>query len=162
MRSVLRTTLLALLACGALAPAARAQGDAAERADAAMAQLRSPVTPSHTLDMCPAPEADALRDTVRAEAARGASTEAIVEGVIARRGEQMRIVPKRSGFGLWAWLAPPAVLLLGLGVVAGRMRAMRAAAPPESAPQALSTEDREALAAALAEWDESGEQEDDR
>ncbi len=38
-----------------------------------MAQLRSPVTPSHTLDMCPAPEADALRDTVRAEAARGAS-----------------------------------------------------------------------------------------
>ncbi len=85
-----------------------------------------------------------------------------MEGVIARRGEQMRIVPKRSGFGLWAWIAPPAVLLLGLGVVAGRMRAMRAAAPREPAPQALSTEDREALAAALAEWDESGGQEDDR
>ena len=50
-------------------PVRTAATDAVARA--AMFRLRSPVTPSHTLDMCPAAEAEALRDTLRIAAAYG-------------------------------------------------------------------------------------------
>lgn len=127
-------------------------------AHAAMTQLRSPVTPFHTLDMCPDAAAAALRDTVRAQAAGGASVDEIVEATIARRGEQLRIVPKRSGVGLWAWIAPPGVLLAGLFVIAAWLRRSRANAAPDPSPESLSGEDRDRLAAALAEWERSPEE----
>ena len=94
-------------------------------ARAAEEQLRSPVTPSHTLDMCPSVEANALRDTVMMEALAGRSVSRIVEGVIARRGEQMRIVPRESGVGLWAWVLPPSILVVGAGVVALRITQLK-------------------------------------
>ncbi|HEX2091804.1 MAG TPA: cytochrome c-type biogenesis protein CcmH, partial [Longimicrobiaceae bacterium] len=122
MRRVLLAAVLVFVAVPA--PAQVSPGRAREVAHEAASQLRSPVTPSHTLDMCPAPEAEALRDTVLMAATRGMTAGEIVEGVIARRGEQLRIVPKREGFGIWAWILPPAVLLAGLGVVSARLRAM--------------------------------------
>lgn len=161
MRRPLYALLAALLA---VAPPLAAQGAPAATAEseavahAAMTQLRSPVTPFHTLDMCPDAAAVALRDTVRMEAARGASVREIVEGTIARRGEVLRIVPKRSGVGLWAWIAPPAVLVGGLLLVAGWLRRSRAAAATDPEPEALSGDDRERLAAALAEWDREPEE----
>ncbi|HEX2189623.1 MAG TPA: cytochrome c-type biogenesis protein CcmH [Longimicrobiaceae bacterium] len=161
---MMRLPVLAALAALLLAPPLPAQDAPAEdaateaTARAAMAQLRSPVTPFHTLDMCPDLAAAALRDTLRMEAARGASVDEIVAGTIARRGEELRIVPKRSGVGLWAWIAPPAVLLGGLLVVGAWLRRSRAAAAVEPEPEALSGDDRERLAAALAEWEhEPGE-----
>jgi cytochrome c-type biogenesis protein CcmH/NrfF len=121
-------------------------------ARAAMFQLRSPVTPMHTLDMCPNPGVDALRDTIRMAAAEGQSADQIVEGVIARYGEHLRVVPERRGFGLFAWLIPPAVLLLGAGLVVGRLRALRDRPEREPVdPGSITDEDRERLAAALAE-----------
>ncbi|HEV2148887.1 MAG TPA: cytochrome c-type biogenesis protein CcmH, partial [Longimicrobiaceae bacterium] len=127
-------------------------------AQAAMSQLRSPVTPFHTLDMCPDAAAAALRDTLRADAARGLSASQIVEATIARRGEELRIVPRRSGVGLWAWLAPPAVLLAGLFAVGGWLRRSKANGAAEPTPEALSSEDRELLAAEMAEWDREPEE----
>lgn len=150
--------LLAVALAAPLRAQSTAPADAERVAHAAMTQLRSPVTPFHTLDMCPDAGAAALRDTVRAEAARGMTAQQIVEGVIARRGEQLRIVPKRSGFGLWAWVAPVAVLLGGLAVVGAWLRKSRANAAPDPMPGSLSGEDREELAAALAEWDAEPEE----
>lgn len=157
-----------LLAAALLALAAplRAQEDAAAPpthsteavAHAAMTQLRSPVTAFHTLDMCPDAAAVALRDTVRMEAAAGRTTDEIIESVIARRGEELRIVPKRSGVGLWAWIVPPAVLLGGLFLVGGWLRRSRANAAPDPEPESLSGADRERLAAALAEMDREPEE----
>lgn len=121
-------------------------------ARSAMFQLRSPVTPMHTLDMCPNPGVEALRDTIRMAAAEGQSADQIVEGVIARYGEHLRVVPERRGFGLFAWLIPPAVLLLGAGLVVARLRALRDR--PDRAqvdPGSITDLDRERLAAALAE-----------
>jgi cytochrome c-type biogenesis protein CcmH/NrfF len=116
----------------------------------AMIRLRSPVTPSHMLDMCPAAEAVALRDTIRMEVARGATTEQVVEGVVARYGERVRAYPKRSGFGLWAWLAPPLVLLAGAGVVTAAMRRLRGSLDDAPAPAGgMSDEDRARLDAAM-------------
>jgi cytochrome c-type biogenesis protein CcmH len=124
-------------------------------------RLRSPVTPSHTLDMCPAPQAEALRDTMRVAAAEGQSVDQLVEGVIARYGEQMRILPERRGAGLWAWLMPPAALLLGAGALAFRLRRLRGqggAAPAEGGESTLTDEERSRLDAALAELEAAEEE----
>lgn len=126
----MRRLLLPIAAAAALwaaAPvSAQGSGDRAQDvARAAEEQLRSPVTPSHTLDMCPSPEAGALRDSVLAMAAGGMTSGQIVEAVIARRGEQMRILPEQRGVGLWAWILPPAILIIGAGVVAARLVALR-------------------------------------
>ena len=123
-----RAALVLALAAAAVVRAAApvsAQSGPEEVAKAAESQLRSPVTPFHTLDMCPSPEASALRDTVLAEALAGRTVNQIVEGVIARRGEQLRILPKESGVGLWAWILPPAILVIGAGVVAMRLMQLR-------------------------------------
>jgi cytochrome c-type biogenesis protein CcmH/NrfF len=150
-----RIGFLAIVAAAALRAAAPVSAQALSGAEAvareAESQLRSPVTPSHTLDMCPSAEATALRDTVLVEAQAGWTVQRIVEDVIARRGEQMRILPKESGVGLWAWVLPPMVLVLGIGVVALRLTQLKRGRagidPDESA--ALSDTDRSEVEAAL-------------
>lgn len=150
-------TLLALLAA---APAAaqtplQVPPEVERVAREAMVQLRSPVTPSHTLDMCPAEAAVALRDTVRMAALAGMSSREIVDDVVARYGAPMRILPKRSGVGLFAWLLTPLALLGGGVFIALRMRAMRAQGPAPAGPagSALSDAERAELAAALREFE---------
>lgn len=150
----------ALLSVGAARAAAQApevllEPAAEARAREAMSQLRSPVTVYHTLDMCPDPAAAALRDTVRMAVQRGDSPERIVEDVVARRGERLRLAPRQEGAGLWAWLAPPAVLLLGLAVVGGKLRRMRRRDGPytPAAATPLSTDERASLDAALREYE---------
>ncbi|MET0396252.1 MAG: cytochrome c-type biogenesis protein CcmH [Longimicrobiaceae bacterium] len=164
MRPLLTAAALLALATGLRAQDAAPEAHATEAqateavAHDAMTQLRSPVTPFHTLDMCPDAAAAALRDTVRAEAAAGKTAEQIIESTIARRGEALRIVPKHSGVGLWAWIAPPAVLLGGALLIGGWLRRSRAHAAPDPEPEALSGADRDRLAAELAEWErEPGE-----
>lgn len=150
MRFLLAALLLALVSPAA----AQTQTHLPPRVEAvaheAMIRLRSPVTPSHTLDMCPAAEAIALRDTVRQAALQGQSVDQIVEGVVARYGEPMRLLPRRDGFGLWAWLAPPLVLIFGALAVflaIRRLRGRAGSAPASDAP--MSDEDRARLDAAL-------------
>lgn len=122
----------------------------------AMERLRSPVTPFHTVDMCPS--VPALRDTIRVAAAEGMSRDEIVEGVVARYGEEIRLMPKRSGVGLLAWIATPILLLAGAGLIAARLRRGQAsaAAHPDEETE-LTDEDQARLAAALSDWEESGE-----
>jgi cytochrome c-type biogenesis protein CcmH/NrfF len=159
----------ALLLAIALLAAARASAqtplqvppEVERTARAAMVQLRSPVTPSHTLDMCPADAAVALRDTLRMAALSGMTTAEIVDDVVARYGEPMRILPQRSGKGLVAWLLTPLVLLGGAAFVGLRLRAMRDQGPAPAAAEAasaLSAADRAALDAALRELDEVEEE----
>lgn len=125
-------------------------------ANEAMSQLRSPDTPFHTVDMCPS--AGALRDSIRVAAASGLSTEEIVEGVIAHHGEKVRLLPKRSGRSLWAWIAPPAVLVLGAGVIVLRNRHLRSTASPDRdrSDPGLSPDERGEIDAALREWENQG------
>jgi cytochrome c-type biogenesis protein CcmH len=132
----------------------------AEQAEAAIEQLRSPYCPGLMLEVCPSPNAAALRDSIYDLAAEGQTTDQIVEWMLARHGEEWRGVPQRSGAGLLAWVIPPLALLIGVGVLVGWLRASRAQAEvavPESEP--ISETDRDKLAAALREWEESGGEE---
>jgi cytochrome c-type biogenesis protein CcmH/NrfF len=156
--SVRPLALLAAAALGAAAPVSAQGVDTGRAQDVARAaeeQLRSPVTPSHTLDMCPSAEAQALRDTVFAMAVAGMSSPRIVERVIATRGEQMRIVPRQSGAGLWAWVLPPLVLVAGtVVVVLGLMRLRRGrAGVPEAPAEVLSDDERARVDAALRQFE---------
>jgi cytochrome c-type biogenesis protein CcmH/NrfF len=156
MRRTLIVLAVAAAALRAAAPvSAQGRADAEQVARAAESELRSPVTPFHTLDMCPSPEAVALRDTVMMEALAGRTVSQIVEGVIARRGEQLRILPKESGVGLWAWILPPSILVLGAGVVALRLaqlkRGRREIVPV--APATMSDDERARVELALRQFE---------
>ena len=152
MRAVLLLVVLSLVCVAESAAQTVLPPEKEKIAVEAMSRLKSPFTPFHTVDMCPS--APALRDSIRVMAANGMSSEAIVEDVVARHGEQLRILPKRSGVGLWAWIATPLVLLIGVGLIAYRVRGGQQAAPLTAGRDAISDEDRLELAAALREWDE--------
>jgi cytochrome c-type biogenesis protein CcmH/NrfF len=154
-----RRLLLPAAAALLLAAAPLAAQDRTPRSEAvaqqAIAEIRSPYCPGLMLEVCPSPQADLLRDSIRTMAAQGLSERQIVERVLAAHGEQYRGLPRKSGAGLWAWVMPPLVLLLGLPVVALgiiRLRRQRAGMAEAEAP-ALSAAERERLEAALADYE---------
>jgi cytochrome c-type biogenesis protein CcmH len=132
--------------------------DTAERA---IGQIRSPYCPGLMLEVCPSPEAGALRDSIRDLAREGKSERELVEWMIAGHGEEWRAVPKRSGRGIFAWVIPPLFLLVGAGVVAARLRRDQRAAG-EAAPvypeTDLSEDDRARLAAAMQQMEDDEEE----
>jgi cytochrome c-type biogenesis protein CcmH/NrfF len=84
----------------------------------AISKLLSPYCPGFMLEVCPSSEAQALRDSIHARALQGASSDELVEWMLADYGEEYRAVPQSRGSGLFAWILPPLALLLGgLGVV---------------------------------------------
>lgn len=132
-------------------------------AERAISQLLSPYCPGFMLEVCPSPDAAALRDTLYERAAQGASSDELVGWMLAEYGEEWRGVPQRSGAGLLAWVIPPLALLLGVGVVVGWLRTHR----PErtgsvelEVPSPVSDADRERLAAALREWEAAAVEEE--
>jgi cytochrome c-type biogenesis protein CcmH len=128
--------------------------DTAERA---IGQIRSPYCPGLMLEVCPSPEAGALRDSIRDLARDGMAEAELVEWMIANHGEEWRAVPKRSGRGIFAWLMPPLFLLAGAGVIVARLRRERerSGTAPVARPVGddLSDADRDRLEAALEEWE---------
>jgi cytochrome c-type biogenesis protein CcmH/NrfF len=157
MRRGLLLALAAAAGLGAAAPVwAQARTPATEAvAMQAIGEIRSPYCPGLMLEVCPSPQADFLRDSIRTMAAEGQSARQIVERVVAAHGEQFRALPKRSGAGMWAWVMPPLVLLVGLALVAwriARLRRIRAGiVEPTAAP--LSDEERARVEAALRGFD---------
>jgi cytochrome c-type biogenesis protein CcmH/NrfF len=157
MRARLLLALAAAAGLGAAAPVWAQARTAATEATAmeAIGQIRSPYCPGLMLEVCPSQQAEFLRDSIRTLAAEGVPAQAIVERVIAAHGEQFRALPKRSGAGMWAWVMPPLVLLVGLALVAwriARLRRVRAGVvEPDAAP--LSDEERGRLEAALRGFD---------
>lgn len=164
MRPLFVVLLLALAALPGAAPVAaqivvpELTPEQERTAVTAMERLRSPVTPFHTVDMCPS--VPALRDTIRVAAANGMTTDQIVEDVVGRYGEEVRLLPKRSGVGMLAWIATPLLLLVGAGLIATRLRrgqAAAAAAADAAEEDELSEQERARLAAALSDFEERGE-----
>jgi len=80
-----------------------------------------------------------MRAEVRSELAAGKSVDEIVAGFVQRVGKQVLSAPTMKGFDLAAWVAPFALLVLGLVVVSwivvkmARPRATVAAAPQGTA-----------------------------
>ena len=166
LRGLCRTARLAavglvvMLAAATAAAAQVPEEQAAKTADAAIARLRSPFCPGLMLEVCPSPNAEALRDTIRAAAAQGQSANQIIEGVLARYGEEWRAVPKRSGAGLLAWLILPFSLAAGGLFLWGRVRAMRGQGQvyAAAAGQGVTDDERARLDQALREFEHAGDE----
>jgi cytochrome c-type biogenesis protein CcmH/NrfF len=129
-------------------------------AERAISQLRSPYCPGLMLEICPSADAAALRDSIYHRAAQGETSEQLVSWMLTQYGEEWRGVPQRSGAGVWAWVIPPLGVLAGLGVLVTWLKRSREEDGVEAAIAGISDEDREKLALALREWEESGEEED--
>jgi cytochrome c-type biogenesis protein CcmH/NrfF len=128
--------------------------------EAAIDRLRSPYCPGLMLEVCPSPQAKLLRDSIQALAWEGASSDSLVNWMLANHGEEYRAVPRTRGSGLFAWLIPPLALVAGLVIVVmtlQHLRGRRDTSAPEEEEEALSEEDEEALEEALDELKKSEE-----
>lgn len=127
-------------------------------AEEAIGRLRSPWCPGFMLEVCPSPDAAAFRDSLRMLANQGVEADSLVEWTLARYGEEWRALPQARGTGLLAWIIPPAVLVLGAGIVIVVLRRLRKTSEgyrPGEAPE-LSDEEEERLQEALRELDWEG------
>lgn len=163
MRKTMRIVVIAgsLLATPVIAQHGQTPPDVADRAAVeAIAQLKSPFGP-HMLDMCPNEQAEELREKIHRAAREGATSEQLVDQVLAEYGQQLRAVPERRGFGWLAWLATPVALVAGAAVLMGRVKAMRGQGPAAVpvAGRAVSDDERAALAVALRDLDRDEEDE---
>lgn len=164
MKTIVRMVLLALVLSGAPAAAQSAnevprpgEGPVSWHPEAreAIDQLKSPYCPGLMLEVCPSAGGAALRDSLQQLAVEGRSSEQIVDWVLANHGDEWRALPERSGMSLvLAWLVPPVVALLGLGLAIVALRRMRSNAPRAAVPeQPLSAAEEERLRDALRELD---------
>jgi cytochrome c-type biogenesis protein CcmH len=114
----------------------------------------SPFCPGRTIATCPSPQAAELKDQVRAELAAGVSPDSVKEQLYAAYGEEVRAVPRASGFGLLAWVLPGLVLLVGGLVVLYRLRAgagLTRAAPTAADDVSLEPDEQARLERELAQ-----------
>ena len=166
LASLFRWSALAVVAAGVWAvpplPAQERESEAAPgehrqlhpEAREAISKLRSPFCPGLMLEVCPTSNADALRDSIDAEARDGAAADSLVEMVVASYGEEYRAFPKRHGAGLLAWVVPPVGLLVGVGLVVVALKRLRGpSGAGTGSPEELTREEEARLDAALAEFD---------
>lgn len=123
-------------------------------ANRAIDALRSPFCPGLMLEVCPSPQAEALRDSIQMLAEGGMTSRELVEWMVGNHGEIYRAVPKAEGAGLLAWLVPPLALLLGIvGLVIAFRRLLGRQPEPAEVPSRpeLSDADRTRVREALEE-----------
>lgn len=115
------------------------EGEELERLTAEVAGvMRCPVCQGLSVADSPSEAALAMREEIRELLSRGYSSEQVLAYFERSYGEFVRLEPKAEGFNWAVWLAPPAVLLIGIGVVAWRLRAARA--QPQAATSESETE----------------------
>jgi cytochrome c-type biogenesis protein CcmH len=148
---IARLLVLLLLSGPALAvtsPAEMLQDPAQEaRARALGRELRCLVCQNQSIDDSDADLARDLRRLVRERIAAGDSDAEIKRFLVERYGQFVLLRPPVEPATWLLWLGPPAVLLLGAGLLVGFYRARRR----EAATPELSTEEQRQLERLLAE-----------
>jgi len=87
--------------------------DVDQQASRLFDQVMSPFCPGRTLTNCPSPQADILRDGIKERLRAGATADQIWDELYAAYGDQVRSVPRASGFNLLAWIIPGLFFALG-------------------------------------------------
>jgi len=152
---VLATGVAPLAAQTTVTPAPVPRSSHPEAA-AAIGELKSPYCPGLMLEVCPSPNAAALRDSIQALARDGMTKAQLVEWMLGNHGEIYRAVPRSEGRGLLAWVGPPVGLALGvMGLLLLFMQIRRAqlAAVPTPRRRVLSDAERERVQAAMREME---------
>jgi cytochrome c-type biogenesis protein CcmH len=118
-RTVLRLTAALLLATWALtAPSALAN---APRPRASLTDIENDVmcTLCHeSLAVAQSPQADSERNYIRGLIAQGETKQQILNNMVAQYGPNVLGRPPASGFNLTVYVLPPAILAIGIGILA--------------------------------------------
>ncbi len=101
--------------------------------------VMSPYCPGLTLADCTSSAAAALRDSIRAGLARGATSQQIMDELAATFGDEILALPPNRGVARLAWLAPIAVLAVSLAFLLWRLQRRRRMAPAPAAPMPTAT-----------------------
>lgn len=120
-------------------------------ADALARRFIAPCCYNESLASHDSPLAHQLRDELRARVARGESSDAITEDLVARYGERVLAIP--SGIEGTAFGVLSAIALAGVALGLAQKRRSRAIVLPPPAPAPTSTELDARLEKALAELD---------
>ena len=139
MHSLHRGGMLALLACLLFAPiVALAVDDPSEmlpdpaqeqRAEAIGAQLRCLVCQNESIEDSSADLARDLRHVVREHVARGESNRQIMDWMVSRYGNFIRLRPPLSIGTLLLWVMPVLALCIGIGIAWWAFRRPRTVTP---------------------------------
>jgi cytochrome c-type biogenesis protein CcmH len=140
------TTLAAVLALGALGPAVTGAAAAATTPKANLTDIENDVMcPScrEPLAVAQSPQAYAERNFIRGLIAQGLTKPQIERQLVAQYGPSVLGKPPAHGFNLTVYVLPPALVLLGLGILAitlprwrRRTRAATSKQPPAPPPGA--------------------------
>ena len=135
-----RTGMMAALFCLLFAPmVAMAVDDPAEmlpdpaeeqRAEAIGAQLRCLVCQNESIEDSSADLARDLRHVVREHVAKGESDHQIMDWMVSRYGNFIRLRPPLTAGTLLLWIMPVLALCMGIGVAWWHLRRPRTVAPP--------------------------------
>jgi cytochrome c-type biogenesis protein CcmH len=104
---------LALVAYGS--PASHPSLD--DRTRAVAQQLRCPICQGESVADSPSDISKAMRALIRTRLEEGQSPAQIKAFFVAKYGSWILLAPPASGVGSFAWLAPPLLLLGGLGLL---------------------------------------------
>ncbi|MDH5505065.1 MAG: cytochrome c-type biogenesis protein CcmH [Acidimicrobiia bacterium] len=100
----------------------------AERLASLSAQVACPVCENSVADS-QAAYARNIRTYIAAEIAEGQTDRQILDGLANSFGDEIILDPPTSGFGLWLWAAPGAVILLGFWAIGSLRRRSGADGP---------------------------------
>jgi cytochrome c-type biogenesis protein CcmH len=85
-------------------------------------ELMSPYCPGATLRDCGSGQAATLRDRIREQIRSGQTDQEIVDALVVEFGETILSKPKFKGFGMVAYIAPIAALLIGIFALVGYLK----------------------------------------
>jgi len=124
--------LIGVVAVGLVSAATAATLD--DQVYAIAGELMCPVCAGQTVAESNSALAGQMRDIIRARVQEGQTREQIIAYFVAQFGEGVLAAPPRRGGGLWLWMAPPGVLVVGLLLVNRYLRRARPVHRPPPPP----------------------------
>lgn len=85
-------------------------------------QLYCPICDNVSLDVCPLEACQTWRDLIRDQLAQGWSEREITDYFVAQYGDRVLGAPPARGLNWVLYLAPPALILLGLIILLSKLR----------------------------------------
>ncbi len=112
-----------------------AQQEVDQQASRLFDQVMSPFCPGRTLTNCPSPQADIMRAGIKERIRAGATADQIWDELYAAYGDQVRSIPRASGFNLLAWIIPGLFFVLGALLLVRWMRPRWRSTPVAPVPE---------------------------
>jgi cytochrome c-type biogenesis protein CcmH/NrfF len=163
IRSIARVALVALLATCFVSPATSpAATTSTTEPRASLTDIENDVMCTscrEPLAVAQSPQADSERSYIRGLIAQGLTKRQIEQNLVAQYGEAVLGKPPASGFNLAVYVLPPAIVAVGVAILAftlprwrRRTRAAAAQAPPATSALPLDPAEEARLANDLAQF----------